>query len=111
MPPTRPRRCAFIDYMLRPEVAAANTNFVAYASGNLAAKKFVKPEILSNPGIYPDEATMQRLSINTAWDDRTQRFVTRLWTRVRTAMGAEVRAPGQEKARRDAPGLAVGGAI
>jgi putrescine transport system substrate-binding protein len=75
---------AFIDYMMRPEVAAANSNFVAYASGNLAAKKFVKPEILNNPGIYPDEATMQRLSINTAWDDRTQRFVTRLWTRVRT---------------------------
>jgi putrescine transport system substrate-binding protein len=44
----------------------------------------VKPDILSNPGIYPDEATMQRLSINTAWDDRTQRYVTRLWTRVRT---------------------------
>ena len=75
---------AFIDYMMRPEVAAANTDFVAYASGNLAAKRLVKPEILSDPGIYPDEATMQRLSINTAWDDRTQRLVTRLWTRVRT---------------------------
>ncbi|WP_370875391.1 polyamine ABC transporter substrate-binding protein [Methylobacterium amylolyticum] len=75
---------AFIDYMMRPEVAAANTNYVSYASGNLAAKRFVKPEILNNPGIYPDEATMQRLSVNTAWDDRTQRFVTRLWTRVRT---------------------------
>lgn len=75
---------AFIDYMLRPEVAAANTNFVSYASGNLPARRLVKPEILANPGIYPDEATMQRLSVNTAWDDRTQRFVTRLWTRVRT---------------------------
>ncbi|GEP06826.1 polyamine ABC transporter substrate-binding protein [Methylobacterium oxalidis] len=74
----------FIDYMMRPEVAAANTNFVSYASGNLPAKKFVRPEILGNTGIYPDEATMQRLSTNTAWDDRTQRFVTRLWTRVRT---------------------------
>ncbi len=75
---------AFLDYMMRPEVAAANTNFVSYASGNQAAKAFVKPEILNNPGIYPDEATMQRLSVNTAWDERTQRFVTRLWTRVRT---------------------------
>jgi putrescine transport system substrate-binding protein len=27
---------------------------------------------------------MQRLASNTAWDDRTQRFVTRSWTRVRT---------------------------
>ncbi len=31
----------FINFMLRPEIAAANTNFVSYASGNLAAKKFV----------------------------------------------------------------------
>lgn len=74
----------FIDYLMRPEVAAANTNFVAYANGNLAAKPLVKPEILSNAGIYPDEATMQRLFTNQAWDDRTQRFVTRNWTRVRT---------------------------
>ena len=75
---------AFIDYMMRPEVAAANTNFTAYASGNAAAKRFVKPEILGNPGIYPDDATMQRLSVAPAWDERTQRFVGRLWTRIRT---------------------------
>ncbi len=62
---------AFIDYMLRADVAAANSNFVSYASGVLPAKALVKPEILNNPGIYPDEATMQRLSVNTAWDDRT----------------------------------------
>ncbi|WP_238231977.1 polyamine ABC transporter substrate-binding protein [Methylobacterium thuringiense] len=74
----------FLNYMLRPEVAAANTDFVSYASGNLPAKKLVKPEILANPGIYPDEATMQRLVVNTAWVDQTQRFVTRLWTRIRT---------------------------
>ncbi|GJD95492.1 polyamine ABC transporter substrate-binding protein [Methylobacterium iners] len=75
---------AFIDYMMRPEVAAANTNFVSYASGNLAAKALVRPEILRDTGIYPDEAMMQRLFTNTAWDDRMQRFVTRAWTRVRT---------------------------
>ncbi len=74
----------FINYMMRPEVAAANTNFVSYASGNLAAKEFIGPEILNNPGIYPDEATFKRLFTNTAYDDRTQRVVTRLWTRIRT---------------------------
>ncbi|HEY8564880.1 MAG TPA: polyamine ABC transporter substrate-binding protein [Beijerinckiaceae bacterium] len=75
---------AFIDYMLRPEVAAANTNFVAYASGNLAAKPLVKPEILNNPGTYPDDAAFKRLFTNTAYDERAQRTVTRLWTRVKT---------------------------
>jgi putrescine transport system substrate-binding protein len=74
----------FINYMMRPDVAAANTNFVSYASGNLAAKASVKPETLNNPGIYPDDATMKRLFTNTAFDERAQRLVTRAWTRVKT---------------------------
>jgi putrescine transport system substrate-binding protein len=75
---------AFIDYLMRPEVAAANTNFVSYASGNLAAKQSVKPEILNNPGVYPDDPTFRRLFTNTAYDERAQRVVTRAWTRVKT---------------------------
>jgi putrescine transport system substrate-binding protein len=75
---------AFIDFMMRPEVAAANANFVAYASGNLAAKAHIRPEILNNPGVYPDEATFKRLFTNTAYDERAQRIVTRQWTRVKT---------------------------
>jgi putrescine transport system substrate-binding protein len=75
---------AFIDFMMRPQIAAANTNFVSYASGNLAAREFVDPEILGNSGIYPDEATFKRLFTNTAYDERAQRAVTRLWTRVKT---------------------------
>jgi putrescine transport system substrate-binding protein len=74
----------FINFMLRPEIAAKNTNFVSYASGNLAAKPHVDKAILDNPGIYPDEATMKRLFTNTAYDERSQRTVTRLWTKVKT---------------------------
>jgi putrescine transport system substrate-binding protein len=75
---------AFINFMMRPDVAAANSNFVAYASGNLAAKPMIKPEVLNNPGVYPDEATFKRLFTNTAYDDRIQKVVTRLWTKVKT---------------------------
>jgi putrescine transport system substrate-binding protein len=75
---------AFIDFMMRPEVAAANTNFVSYASGNLTARKFIDREVLENPGVYPDEATFKRLFTNTAYDERAQRTLTRLWTRVKT---------------------------
>jgi len=75
---------AFIDFMLRPDIAARNTNLVRFASGNLAAKARVAPEIANDPGVYPDEATTQRLFTNAPYDDRTQRVVTRLWTRVVT---------------------------
>jgi putrescine transport system substrate-binding protein len=75
---------AFINYMLRPAVAAANSNLVEYASANLAAKPLIKPEVRDNPGVYPDEATLARLFTNTAYDERIQRTVTRVWTRVKT---------------------------
>jgi putrescine transport system substrate-binding protein len=74
----------FINFMMRPKVAAANTNFVSYASANLAAKQFVDPGILKDTGIYPDDATFKRLFTNTAYDERSQRTITRLWTKVKT---------------------------
>ena len=51
---------AFLAYLLEPEVIASCTNWVNYANGNAASKPFVSPEILSNPSIYPDEATVKR---------------------------------------------------
>jgi putrescine transport system substrate-binding protein len=75
---------AFIDFMLRPEVAARNSNAVSYASGNLAAKEFVDKEILDNPSIYPNDETMARLFVSTPYPQKIQRLVTRVWTRVKT---------------------------
>ncbi|MGE0062790.1 MAG: extracellular solute-binding protein, partial [Xanthobacteraceae bacterium] len=75
---------AFIDFLLRPEIAARNTNLVSYANGNLASQKLVKPEILSDPGIYPDAETMKRLYAVKARDPRSQRVMNRLWTRIKT---------------------------
>jgi putrescine transport system substrate-binding protein len=74
----------FINYMLRPQVAAKNTNLVAYPNGNLASQKLVDPAILNDKTVYPDEETMKRLYIVTARDAKTQRIINRLWTRVKT---------------------------
>jgi putrescine transport system substrate-binding protein len=73
-----------INYLLRPEVAAKNTNFIAYANGNLASQKFVDKAILDDRTIYPDAATMARLYIILAHDQKTERLVNRLWTRIKT---------------------------
>jgi putrescine transport system substrate-binding protein len=75
---------ALINYLLRPDVAAANSNLVEYANANLPAKALIKPEVRDNPGVYPTDAVMARLFTNTAYDERLQRTVTRLWTRVKT---------------------------
>ncbi len=74
----------FIDFMMRPEIAARNTNFIVYANGNLEAQKFVNKEILGNRSIYPDEATFKRLYNVTPYPQDVQRIVTRIWTRVKS---------------------------
>jgi spermidine/putrescine-binding protein len=51
----------FINYILRPEISATVTDFTQYASCNEASKKFVKKEILSNPGVFPPEAALNKL--------------------------------------------------
>ena len=75
---------ALIDYLLRPEVAAANTNFIAYANGNLASQKYIDKSILDDRNVYPDASTMSKLYTITAHDQKTQRLINRLWTRVKT---------------------------
>ena len=75
---------ALINYLLRADVAAKNTNFVAYANGNLASQKLIDPAVLKDSGVYPDPATMDRLYIVNARDAKTQRLLNRLWTRIKT---------------------------
>jgi putrescine transport system substrate-binding protein len=75
---------AFINYLLRPEVAAKNSNLVAYANGNLASQKYIDKAVLDDKSIYPDAATMDRLYTVSARDQKSQRFVNRLWTKIKT---------------------------
>jgi putrescine transport system substrate-binding protein len=75
---------AFINYLLKPEVAAKNTNYISYANGNLASQKFIDKKILQDRTVYPDPATMQRLYTYVAHDAKTLRLMNRLWTRIKT---------------------------
>jgi putrescine transport system substrate-binding protein len=74
---------AFIDYLMRPEVAAKNSNFISYANGNLASQKFIDKAVLDDHGVYPDAAAMEKLYTVSARDQRAQRLINRLWTRIK----------------------------
>src|SRR5712691_4101632 len=75
---------AFIDYLLRPEVAAKNSNFLGYANGNLASQPLLDKAVLDDRTDYPDAETMKGLYIITAHDHKTQRLINRVWTRIKT---------------------------
>jgi len=74
----------FLNYMMKPEVIAKSSNYVFYANGNKASQEFLDPEVRNDPAVYPDDATMAKLFVNTALDPKTQRLFTRTWTKVVT---------------------------
>lgn len=73
---------AFIDYMQRPEVAAKNSNYVSYANGNKASQAFIDKGVMENSGIYPPADVMAKLFTSTTADEKTQRVITRAWSRL-----------------------------
>jgi len=75
---------AFIDFLLKPEVAAKNSNLVSYANGNLASQKYIDKAVFDDPSVYPDPKAMKLLYTVRARDQKSQRVVTRLWTKIKT---------------------------
>jgi putrescine transport system substrate-binding protein len=74
----------FLNYMMRPDVIAKASNYVFYANGNAASKELLDEDVIGDPAVYPDDETMNKLFTTVPLDARTQRLVTRIWTRVVT---------------------------
>lgn len=70
----------FINYMLRPEVAASLTNKVFYANPNAASLKFVKKDVAANKTIFLTEADQKRMTPPDAVPQDVKRVQTRIFT-------------------------------
>ncbi|HHS97455.1 MAG TPA: spermidine/putrescine ABC transporter substrate-binding protein [Chloroflexi bacterium] len=87
IPKTAPNKYTaevFINYLLRPDVAAKNSNYTWYASPNAAASEYIDAEILEEPAIYPPPDVMERLEWMEDLGDATPLW-ERIWTEVRAA--------------------------
>ena len=71
---------AFINYILRPEVAASLTNKVFYANPNAASLKFVKKDVAENKTIFLSAADQARLTPPDAVPQPIRRVQTRIFT-------------------------------
>jgi putrescine transport system substrate-binding protein len=75
---------AFIEFMLRPDVAARNANFIGSATMNAAATPLVEAALRDDPGIYPGPEVLARLEPLRARTQEHSREENRIWTRFRT---------------------------
>jgi putrescine transport system substrate-binding protein len=72
-----------INYLIKPEVAAKNTNYISYANGDTPTD-FIDKAIRDDRTVYPDAATMAKFYTIVAHDAKTQRLINRLWTKIKT---------------------------
>jgi len=70
----------FINYILRPEVAAALTNKVFYANPNKASLKLVKKDVAENKTIFLADADKAHMTAPDAVPQAIQRTRTRVFT-------------------------------
>jgi len=76
----------FINFLMRPEVIADISNFTGYANVNQKATPLVDPDITADPAIYPDEATLNRMSVTTNLAPKIERRRNRVWTRIKAGL-------------------------
>lgn len=74
---------AFIDFLLRPEIAARNTSVTNFANPVFASRALLPKSIADNKSIYPDPAAMQKLFTVGMKEPAVQKLITREWSRVK----------------------------
>jgi putrescine transport system substrate-binding protein len=74
----------FLNFILEPQVIAEITNDIHYGNDNLAARPFVRSEILSDPAIYPPPEVRARLYLPAELGSDYDRLRTRVWTHIKT---------------------------
>jgi putrescine transport system substrate-binding protein len=76
----------FLNYLLRPEVAAAISNETRYATPNVKALPLLLPEVRSDPAVYPPDEIRLNLQKGVLHDPKQERLRSRLWSRVKTGL-------------------------
>jgi spermidine/putrescine transport system substrate-binding protein len=73
----------FMNFMLDGRNSSELTNLIGSGNPNLDAVKYIKPEILKNPAIFPDKAVEAKLEQLKELTSAQRRLRNRLWTEIK----------------------------
>jgi putrescine transport system substrate-binding protein len=76
----------FMNFLMRPEIAADIANQVDYANINRSSWAMIRPELMNDPAIYPPESKWNLLYPVLAVDPKRERFRTRSFARVKAGI-------------------------
>lgn len=84
--PHKDNAYVFMNFLMRPDIAADIANSVWYANSNKSARQYMQPEMLRDPAIYPDEEVWQRTYPILALGPKLERPRTRAFARVKSGI-------------------------
>lgn len=76
----------FINFLMRPDIAADIVNTVYYPNSNKASRQYIDASILDDPAIYPDESTWSTVFPVLTVDPKRERPRTRAFARVKSGI-------------------------
>ncbi|WP_412551268.1 polyamine ABC transporter substrate-binding protein [Shimia sp. MIT910701] len=74
----------FLNFIMDAQNMADASNYVYYANGNKASQPLLEEDVIGDPAIYPDEATLENLYTTSPYPPKVQRVVTRMWTKIKS---------------------------
>jgi spermidine/putrescine transport system substrate-binding protein len=74
----------FLEFYLRPEIAALNVEQQMNGTPNIPAQDLIPPYIANNPSIYPPAETLEKLQLFVDLGNDLKLY-NREWTRIKTA--------------------------
>ena len=75
----------FINFVLRPDIAAQEAHYTCYATGNHSAWMSLDEEIRNDPATYPSQEILEKLEAGRPLDAEGQKARDELWKEVRGA--------------------------
>jgi len=75
----------FLNYMMRPEVGAADSNFTWYATANMDAVSLIDKEVTSSPAAFPTADQVAKMYTSGVLPPKMERVRTRTWTNFKAA--------------------------
>jgi spermidine/putrescine transport system substrate-binding protein len=74
---------AYINFLLNPEIAAANVSHIGYSSPESAAKELLPKEVVDNPIFYPNESILKKSETFINLPEETNLMLDTLWAEVK----------------------------
>jgi len=73
----------FINFMLDGKNSAELTNLIGSGNPNIAAKKYILPEIAQNPAVFPSREQQGHLEMLRDLDRHQRGVMSRIWTEIK----------------------------